>query len=248
MLTPEQLDELEAFDGGEARVLSVYLDLDPARQVRRSYLTVFADLVKEVREKLTEPARAELSGEVLGKHDQGGLSQARYQRHHEAHVLWHLKRVAQRLGDLLRRRRFARLILAGPEEPTSELRRLLPRVLASRVVAVIPAEVFAEQGEILEKAREVEGRIEREAEERLLKELLDLGGPGGKSTLGVRPKLDALWADMVQTLVLAHDVHGSGSECTNCGRLEPVTRDACPTCGKTMQPLHDGRPPSVRGP
>jgi hypothetical protein len=64
MLTPEQLDELEAFDGGEARVLSVYLDLDPARQVRRSYLTVFADLVKEAREKLTEPARAELSGEA----------------------------------------------------------------------------------------------------------------------------------------------------------------------------------------
>jgi peptide subunit release factor 1 (eRF1) len=176
---------------------------------------------------------------VLGKHDQGGLSQARHQRHHKAHVHWHLKWVAQRLGDLLRRRRFARLILAGPEEPTSELRRLLPRVLASRVVAVIPAEMFAEQGEILEKAREVERRIERKAEERLLRELLDLAGPGGKSTLGVRPTLDALWADMVQTLVLAHDVHGSGSECTNCGRLEPGTRDACPTCGKTMQPLHD---------
>lgn len=64
MLTAEQLDALEAFDGGEARVLSVYLDLDPARQVRRSYLTMFADLVKEPREKLTKPARAELSGEA----------------------------------------------------------------------------------------------------------------------------------------------------------------------------------------
>jgi len=37
MITPEEIERLEAFDGGEARVLSAYLDLDPARQVRRSF-------------------------------------------------------------------------------------------------------------------------------------------------------------------------------------------------------------------
>ena len=34
---------------------------------------------------------------VFGKSDQGGVSQARYQQHHEAHVYWHLKRVAQHM-------------------------------------------------------------------------------------------------------------------------------------------------------
>jgi hypothetical protein len=34
MVTQEQVEELEAFDGGGARVLSVYLDLDPKRQVQ----------------------------------------------------------------------------------------------------------------------------------------------------------------------------------------------------------------------
>jgi hypothetical protein len=31
MLTPEQIERIEAFDGQGARVLSVYLDLDPTR-------------------------------------------------------------------------------------------------------------------------------------------------------------------------------------------------------------------------
>ena len=47
---------------------------------------------------------------VPAKHDQGGLSQANYQRHHEAHVHWHLKRVVQHLATILRRRPFDRLI------------------------------------------------------------------------------------------------------------------------------------------
>jgi peptide chain release factor subunit 1 len=46
---------------------------------------------------------------VPGKHDQGGPSQARYQRHHEAHVHWHLKRVVSHLAEMLRRRQLDRL-------------------------------------------------------------------------------------------------------------------------------------------
>jgi hypothetical protein len=46
MLTRERIEELEEFDGGCARVLSVYLNTEPARQARRSYRIVFEDLVK----------------------------------------------------------------------------------------------------------------------------------------------------------------------------------------------------------
>src|SRR2546425_7466418 len=64
MLSREQIEQLEAFDGRGARVLSAYLDLDPARQVRRSYRIVFEDLVKEARERLEEPARGDLASEA----------------------------------------------------------------------------------------------------------------------------------------------------------------------------------------
>lgn len=331
MLTHEQIEQLEAFDGRGAEVLSVYLDLDPADQVRRAYRLAFEDLVKEARERLEGPRRDDLVNEaatvqgwllsqeprgkglalfscarrglrqahflgvrvedhltfepkpdvapllelvdeheryamalvdneaarlfavflgeieesgafrdfVPGKHDQGGLSQARYQRHHEAHVHWHLKRVAQRLAELLRRRRFDRLILAGPEEAASELRRLLPRALAHRLAAVIPAELFAKEGEILEATLEVERRVEREVEERLLGELFDAAGPGGRATSGPESTLEALRLGRVQTLVVADGVHLGGSECPDCGRLRPRSVATCSACGASMRPVHD---------
>src|SRR5258705_484231 len=84
--------------------------------------------------------------------------------------------VARRVAVALRAREFDRLILAGPEEPTSELRRLLPRALAQRLVAVIPAEVFASDAEILAKTLEVERQMERELEDGLLEELFEIAG------------------------------------------------------------------------
>jgi peptide chain release factor subunit 1 len=331
MVTPEQIEQLEAFDGQGARVLSAYLNLDPGRQVRRSYRIVFEDLVKEVWEGREGPARGELQSEaarvqawlesheptgkglaifsceprglwqahplavrvpdhlafddkpdvapllelldeherfavalvdkekarlfsvflgeieegetlkdlVPGKHDQGGVSQAHYQGHHEMHVHWHLKRVAQHLAELLRRRQFDRLILAGPEEATSELRCLLPRALANRLVSVIPGELFASDAEILEATLEIERRIEREAEEHLLHELLETAGAGGRATCGVVATLDALYMVAVQTLVVADGVRIAGSECSVCGRLVPGSVATCPACGAPMRAVHE---------
>ncbi len=331
MLTPEQVDALQAFDAQGARVLSVYLDLAAMRQGRPAFRVVFEDLVRAVRGRLDQPARAALDDEaarvrawlddrdpggkglavfacsprglwqahplgvrvrdhlafepapdvgpllelfdeyeryavalvdkeharlftvflgeieereafedfVPGKHDQGGWSQARYQRHHEAHVYWHLKRVVERLAALARRRQFDRLVLAGPEEATSELRRLLPRPLARRLAAVIRAEITAGEREILDKTLAVEQRLEREAEERLVEQILDQAGPGGRAALGVGPTLEALSADAVQTLVVAPGEPTPGAECPACGRLEAGRAETCSACGAAVEPRHD---------
>jgi peptide chain release factor subunit 1 len=172
---------------------------------------------------------------VPGKHDEGALSQANFQRHHEAHVYRHLKRVAQSLAERLRHRRFDRLILAGPEEATSELKRLLPRPLAQRVAAVIPAEVAANTAEILQKTLEVERNVERAVEQRLLDELLEIAGGGDRAACGVEPTLTALWLGDVQTLVVADGTSFAGSECSNCGKLEPRALVTCPACGESMR-------------
>lgn len=52
MLTRSSVERLEAFDAGDARVLSVYLDVEPVRAARRSYRIAFEDLVKDARERL----------------------------------------------------------------------------------------------------------------------------------------------------------------------------------------------------
>jgi peptide chain release factor subunit 1 len=221
-------------------------DVAPLLRVMDEYEQYAVALVDKIRARLftvfmgeIEESEALRDTDAVGRTDQGGWSQARYQRHHEAHVYSHLKTVAQRLADLHRRRHFERLILAGPGEAATELRRVLPRMLARRVVALIAADIDARVRDILDKTLAVERVIEREDEERLLRQLVEHAGPGGRSVLGVRPTLTALWADLVQTLVVAQGARGEGSECPNCERLDPGSVERCPTCDSTMRHVHD---------
>jgi peptide chain release factor subunit 1 len=331
MLTTEEIAGLESFDGKDARVLSTYLDLDPARQVERTYEVVFRDLVDALGRGLDPAARRGLEAEAeatrtwlagqkpqgkglalfsctprafwdayylpvrvpdhlvfdprpdvtplldvvdeyeryavavvdkerarlftvfLGaieeseafkdfvppKTEQGGLSQARYQRHHEAHVHWHLKRVADHLADLLRRHRFDRLIVGGPEEATSMLRRLLSRPLARRLAAVIPIEASASPKAILDRTLEVERGIERAVEESLLAELFELAGGGGRAVHGIGPTLEALWRSEVQTLVVAEQARLAGGECPTCAHLYGEGETKCPLDGTATRPVPD---------
>lgn len=214
--TPDVAPLLELIDEHDRYAVAV---VDNAK-ARLS--TVFAGRIEE---------REELADEVVTRHDQGGWSQSHYQRHQELHVRWHLAHVADRLAALHRRQRFDRLILAGPEEATWTLRHLLPRALAGRVVARVRLETDAGERALLDKGREVE--------ERLLAELLDMVGPGGRATIGVAPTLAALWADTVQRLVVAHGLHADGSECPNCARLDRGRVESCPACGHAMRRVHD---------
>jgi peptide subunit release factor 1 (eRF1) len=331
MLGREDLERLEALDGRGTHILSVYLDLDPARQLRRTYQIAFEDLVKEVRESLTAPARGELSREVakvtawlenekprgvglalfssaplrlwqahflavrvqdhlafepradvapllriaddferyavalcdkqkarlftvfMGEIEEsesfrdfappktarGGISHANYERHREAHVHRHLDRIAHALAELARRRAFDRLILGGTEEAASELRRMLPRALERRVVAVLRVPLEASPKEVLEKTLEVEGGVEREFEARLVERLIESARSGGRASCGIEPTLAALWAGEIQTLVSADGVQMAGSECESCGRLCRGSPASCPTCGGALRALHD---------
>src|SRR5258705_13384888 len=57
MLDAATVDELASLDSGGTPVLSVYLGLDPARQVRRSYRVAFEGLVRDARGRLEGPVR-----------------------------------------------------------------------------------------------------------------------------------------------------------------------------------------------
>jgi peptide subunit release factor 1 (eRF1) len=211
---PDVAPLLELLDEYERYAVAV-VDKEKAR-----LLTVFAGEVED----------SELFRDfVFGKTDQGGLSQPDYQRHHETHVHWHLEKVVRRLADLHRRRRFDRLILAGPSEATAELRRLLPATLERRVVAMIGTELFASDHEILARTLDIERLVERRAEERLLDEIIDLAGPAGRPTLGLEPTLAALWSASVRTLAVSADLRVTGSEC-------PTVIDSIGGESSTVQP------------
>ena len=332
MLSLDQIEQLERFEGAGARVLSVYLDVQPEAQLTGAYRVTFDDLVKEASGRLTGPVRRALTREadrvnewfdgivrpsglglvifsctprdlwmadcvpvavpnhlafearpdiagvleltdeyerfavalvskdkarlfavfagsieelqaftdpVAAKFRSGGARQANLQRHHDLHVLWHLKSVVERLSVLRRRRNFDRLIIAGPVAATSELQHLLPPVLRSRVAAVIRADVDATDQQILDRVQEVERRLEAEGEERLVSEVIETAASGGRATRGVAPTLEALWIGDVRVLVVADGAGLSGSECPNCRYLQEGTAPTCRKCGAATQAVHD---------
>jgi peptide chain release factor subunit 1 len=327
VVTRDVLGRLATFEPGDARVLSVYLDLSPDRRQKRAWAIVLKDLAHDAREGLQgraladfdqevervkdwlgnesahgrgaavfscaprdmweaysvpEVERDELTfgpvphlaplidiveeyeryavalvdkerarlftvfmgeieagttfeDEVPGKHEQGGVSQMKYQRDHEKHVLWHLKRVVEELSGLLQARAFDRLVVAGPEEATSQLRDLLPHELAARLVDVIPMETDASDARVRDATLEIERRVEREDEDALVTELFEAAGARGHGSCGVADTLQALMLGAVHTLVVTDGLSVSGSECPNCGWIQEGAIETCPTCGSTMR-------------
>jgi peptide chain release factor subunit 1 len=193
-------------------------------------LTVFEGTIESV-EAFTD--------DVPGKHDQGGPAQPRLQRHHEDHVLRHVKRVVQRLSEGLRERAFDRLILAGPEEATAEVRERLPHELARRLVATVPAEMFATDAEIVRMTLEIEQRAEREHEEELVAAVIGASRSNGPGACGMPATLETIWLRQVRRLVLADGLTASGSECPVDGRLYPDPPGQCPMCGAETLPVGD---------
>ncbi|HWE63482.1 MAG TPA: host attachment protein [Chloroflexota bacterium] len=180
----------------------------------------------------------QLANFVPSKPDEGHLSEADYQHHHQAHIYRHLKNVVWMLATLQRTHPFDRLVLAGPKEVTGELRQLLTKPLRAKMIGTIPSDIFVSKEQILQKTLEIERQLEREAEERLVKEVLGQED-GVLATCGVDATLQAIWMAEVQTLAVADELRLAGAECPNCGCLVADQLQSCPACGATLTPLDD---------
>jgi peptide chain release factor subunit 1 len=177
--------------------------------------------------------------EVPGWHDQGGWSQARYQRHIMEHVQRHLKHVAEVLLDLLKRHRYDRLVLAGPDEAMAELERELHDYVRRTVVARISLPMTSAPAEVLERIREIEEDLERVREEEAVRRLLaEIDGETGRAVAGMEQTIAALEEGRADTLIVAAELDAAGARCPSCGHLAHRGR-ACPACGEDMEEIPD---------
>lgn len=179
----------------------------------------------------------DLTDEVPGRHDQGGWSQMRMQRHVDDHRTQHLKHVSEVLFGLWQERGFAHLILAGPGEAHRELEGLLHEYLRQRVRAHLSLPMTATLEDVRVRALEVEEAVER-AEEAAVVERLVEAIPSGGGVGGLDATLEALSEGRVGTLVVQLDLAHPGGVCDRCGRLG-TRASACPTCGSPMREVRD---------
>jgi peptide chain release factor subunit 1 len=196
----------------------------------------FARILSGTAERLREAVS--FGDPVHGRHEQGGWSQARYQRSVNESVSAHLKRVGRVLYDLLRVSPYDRQLI-GCTEP------LWPRVLAELhpdVRAVLTEQRLsidvsdASIGDVERAASRMLAVRERTREKALLAELRERHARGnGRAAAGLGAVLRALVERRVETLLYDAGVDAEGVMCPRCGWMD-LDGERCPVEGQRLQP------------
>jgi peptide chain release factor subunit 1 len=177
--------------------------------------------------------------ETPGRHDQGGWSQARYQRHIESLVHEHLKEVADQLDRRVRRLQSPRIVVVGTEEIRAELEEVFSHEVKNAIVGWAHAEAHAPPSELLEAARPIleewHANQEREAAERWREE----SGRGGRATAGWPATLEAASDARVDLLLFQEGAERRAWQCPRCGRVS-AEGGPCPLDGTQMEERDDG--------
>ena len=158
--------------------------------------------------------------DVHSQHDQGGWSQARYQRGVEKEKDDHLVHVADVAFGAYKRRGFDRLLVGAPEELVRELEQKLHPYLRERIVGRVHLDV---ENSSIEDVRSAAGeamedwsrRCEREALDRLAEGV----GRGGRGAAGLASVLQALNEQRVDTLLVGQGFRSPGGRDEASGML-----------------------------
>jgi protein required for attachment to host cells len=152
-----------------------------------------------------------IEDDVHSQHDQGGWSQARYQRSVEKEKDDHLAHTADVAFRLYKRRGFDRLLLGAPEELMRELEQKLHPYLRERIAGRVQLDVENSSLEHVRAAARAAmedwaRRCEREALDRLMAGV----GRGGRGAAGVSDVVSALNEARVEVLLLAEGFRAPG--------------------------------------
>ncbi len=181
--------------------------------------------------------RERIEEDIHGQHDQGGWSQANYQRSVDRDVENHLRHVAELLHRSWRRERFDRLALGGPQELVPRFETVLHEDLRSRLVQRrVDVDINTATDDQIRSAvtalvEDEERKRERTALDRLAAGL----ATGGRAAAGLEATLAALNERRVEKLLLESGVDRRGGRCPSCGMLTVETHGPCPADGTELE-------------
>jgi peptide chain release factor subunit 1 len=181
---------------------------------------------------------ADLTEEQPGRHDQGGWSQARFQRHIDELADKHLRAVADELDQHVRNGVAKKIVVVGPEETRGEFEDMLSHEVRKCVVGWAAGEQYATPQELLaiadpwlEQARlaeqtQVLGRWQEEA------------GRNGRAAAGWDQTLEAASDGRVELLLFEEGRARRAYQCPQCGRAS-TSGGPCPLDGTAMEERPD---------
>jgi peptide chain release factor subunit 1 len=176
----------------------------------------------------------QIHDDVSGQHDQGGWSQARYQRGIEKEKDDHLRDTGEALMRHFRRQPFERLIVGGPREVVTDFEQKLHHYLRDRLAGRIEVDVERSNADqVLEAARPLIEKLEHRRELEALEKL------GERGACGLEDVLPPLHERRVELLILDEQFGGvTGVQCLECGWLG-LEGDHCPADGSELVELED---------
>src|SRR5436190_18555646 len=177
--------------------------------------------------------------EQPGRHDQGGWSQARYQRHIEKLVQDHLKDVAATLDRRLRRLRRPRVIVVASEETRAEFEEELSNEVKEAIIGWAAAEAHATPAQLLATVEPPLERWRAEQETTAVERWREAAGRNGRAASGWRQTLEAASDGRVELLLFHDGADHLAWQCPACGRVAAEPGN-CPLDGTQMEESRDG--------
>jgi peptide subunit release factor 1 (eRF1) len=170
--------------------------------------------------------------ETKGQHDQGGWSQARYQRSVAKEAEDHLRAVATELQRRLRETHIAGLVLGGQKETVSQLEGLLHPDVARCVQGHFDVDVWnTSADEVLKSALPVLDELTARRDEELLAKIDEGLARGARAVARLGDVLTAVHERRIDTLVVQEGFTAKGTRCPQCGWMGVSAGGQCPADG-----------------
>lgn len=192
--------------------------LDPLVGRRRRLRCIALVSRRSLRVLLDDPGGrlrevADVTDDVHGRHDQGGWSQARYQRSIEQDVRAHLERAASALFELRRRTPFDALAVGAAQELWPDFERALHPYLRERTLGRFDVEVeHASCEDAWAAARPLFDADDERRVARLLERAQAGIGAGDRAVAGFEDVRRALEERRVEALLYDAGFHAPGFE------------------------------------
>jgi len=144
----------------------------------------------------------EVTNEKTRRHQMGGWSQNRYQRHVDHLRIQHIKEVVETLERLVTSEQIPHIVIAGDEVAVPMLRQQLPKSLAEKVVDTIKLERGADDGAVLHATLELLRSKDAVTDAEVVEEMITQWRSGGLGVAGPEATLHALTLGQVDQLVI----------------------------------------------
>jgi peptide chain release factor subunit 1 len=177
--------------------------------------------------------------EQPGQHDQGGWSQARYQRHIEKLVQEHLKGVAEELDRSRRQLHSPKIVIVCSEDMRGEFIEELPKEARDAIVGWAPAEAHASPTQLLEAVMPVIEQSTAKDEADAIERWREEAGRNGRAAAGWADTLEAASDGRVELLLFQQGADRPAYRCPACGRAA-VDDGSCPLDGTRLERAEAG--------